>query len=89
MAQLMSWKAQNVASVAGRVLFAFKHQPDQGLRAEVARAQRFFDTTRRLDELEAEKLDVLRGAIESLDCPRPEKVRAAVYLLEHLASHPA
>ncbi|HLG96577.1 MAG TPA: hypothetical protein VKX49_09745 [Bryobacteraceae bacterium] len=89
MSQFMSWHGQNVAAVASRVLFAYKYRPTRRLREEVAHARRFFHKTQGLDELETERLDVLRGAIESLDGPRPEQVRAAIHLLEHLAHQSA
>ena len=89
MSQSTTWHSHNVANIAARVLFAYKFRPNRRLREEVACAQRFFLDTRGLDELECERLEVLRGAIESLDGPRREQVQAAVQLLEHLASQAA
>jgi hypothetical protein len=89
MSQFMSWHSQHVAQVAARVLFAYKYRPTRRLREEMAQAKRFSHRIDGLDELESERLDVLRGAIESLDGARPEQVRAAVHLLEHLAKQAA
>ena len=41
------------------------------------------------DAFEAEKMDVLSSAVESLKASRPERVRAAIHLLEHLAGSSA
>jgi hypothetical protein len=37
------------------------------------------------DTYEAERAEILIGAIEMLACSRPERVNAALSLLEHLA----
>ncbi len=89
MSKFNSCQRQDVASIAGRVLVACKSGHDAGLFHEVARARSFTTRTQRFDTLEAERMDVLAGALESLAGARPDGVQAAMYVLEHLASQSA
>ncbi|MBZ5610082.1 MAG: hypothetical protein LAP38_17605 [Acidobacteriia bacterium] len=73
---------EDVASLATLALAAHRAGRKAELRKEVARTEAL---ARDMDACEAEKMDVLMGAIESLECSRPEPVLAALHLLEHLA----
>ena len=88
MAKAPSPQAANVASIATRVLAAWKSGHMQACPKELARAQELCKSLHPLETLEAERLEVLIGAIDSLGASRPEQVQAAIYLLEHLA-HPS
>ncbi len=76
---------ENATSVAARILAAYRTGSDADLRRELARTQMLPRSMRESDAFEAEKRELLNGVIESLDSPRPERVSAAIQLLEHLA----
>jgi hypothetical protein len=77
----------DVAQIAGSILNAFQRSREAALVAALTEAERFVHESRRLDTREAERLDVLRGAMKALEGPRQQQVQAGIYLLEHLASH--
>ena len=87
MPTLASVRRENVASIARRVLAGCKNKERAGMQRELDQARRF-TRDKHLDALEAERMEVLLGALESLECARPEQVKAALYLLRHLANTP-
>lgn len=73
---------QNAASAASQILHAWR----SGQRPQVDQWR-----TQVWDALEAERMEVLESVVETLQSRTklpPEKVRAAVRLLEHLAQAP-
>ena len=77
---------QDVARIAGQILNAHRRDPLAGLPGELAEARMLLPMIQPSDTFEKERLEVLQGAIEHLDSPVEERARAAVYLLEQLAS---
>ena len=75
---------ETVASLAGRILVAWKGGSAASLREELDYATSSAPQARQHDTLEMEKMDVLEGAAESLRCGQQGRVRAAVQVLEHL-----
>jgi hypothetical protein len=88
--------ARQVAHISSRILVAWREGDDASFQAELNRAQRLSTQARGLDALETERMEVLESVVESLDergyFLSPDepgssvRVRAAVRLLEHLAS---
>jgi hypothetical protein len=77
--------SESAASLAARILAAYSNGNVIDLPREIARTQFPPQCASRIDTCEAEKRELLAGAVESLNSPRPERVRAAIHLLEHLA----
>jgi hypothetical protein len=88
MAKVPSPRAADAASIATRVLAAWKSGHKGACAKELARALELCRSLHPPETLEAERLEILTGAIESLGASRPEQVQAAIHLLEHLA-HPS
>jgi len=78
--------AKDAGSVAARVLFEWTSGPKKGLGSELARAQELASQFPPLSTLETERIEVLLGAIEFLESNQPERVEAALYILEQLAN---
>ncbi len=85
----------NVAHISALLLGAWKQGDDESFQAELRRAQLLSTQAHGLDALETERMEVLESIVESLDgqrrpsCSGPvssERMRAAVRLLEHLAT---
>jgi|HubBroStandDraft_1064217.scaffolds.fasta_scaffold237312_2 hypothetical protein len=76
----------NAGSIAARVLSVWRSQPEGGLRKELELSQDLASQAPKPSTYETERMDVLLGAIEGLGSSRPERVRAALYVIEHLAS---
>jgi len=79
---------EDVASIARRVLNGCERE-QTNLQKEVDRARRFTRGMSNLDAFETERMEVLMGALESLECASPDQVEAAMYLLRHLANNHA
>jgi len=77
---------QDAGSIAARVLSGWRSLPKSGLRKELAWSQELAGQVPPPNSLESERIEVLQGAIESLRSDRPERVQAALYILEHLAN---
>jgi hypothetical protein len=77
--------AVDVASIANRVLAAWKSGQDGVCSRELARAQQLAKNLHASLTFESERVEVLIGAIQCLDGHRPEQVQAAIHLLKHLA----
>lgn len=77
---------KDAGDIAARVLSEWKSQPKGALRRELARVQELARQVPPSSSLEMEKIEVLLGAIESLQSDKPERIQAALYVLEHLAS---
>jgi len=76
----------DAASLAAQLLTEWTSWPKSMLRRELAQFHELASQAPASSSLEAERIEVLLGAIESLESHRPERVQAGVYLLEHLAS---
>jgi hypothetical protein len=76
----------NAGSIAARVLSLWRSLPEGGLRKELELSQDLASQAPKPSTYETERMDVLLGAIEGLGSSRPERVRAALYVIEHLAS---
>lgn len=78
---------QDAASIAGRILAAWKDGPAESFEAELRRAALVSADCQDDNSLEREKMDVLDGVVQSLQerHDRPDAGRAALRLLEHLA----
>jgi hypothetical protein len=74
----------DAASVAKRVLAAHRAGELTGLR-QVFHTQALVHGMTEKDTGEAEKMELLMGAIESLESSGPEQSQAAIHLLEQLA----
>jgi hypothetical protein len=85
MAKPFSARAADVASIANHVLVEWKSGRGSTCSEELERAQQLAGDLRAPDTYEAERAEILIGAIEMLACSRPERVNAALSLLEHLA----
>ncbi len=85
MSQFTSYGRSGVSSVARGVLQAFERGEAADHQTALAQAGLFVHRSARWDACEAERLDVLRGALEALDGPKAERIQAGLYLLEHLA----
>jgi plasmid stability protein len=88
MPKLATPPIEDVASIARRVLTGCERE-QANLQKEVDRARKFTRGMRHLDAFETERMEVLMGALESLECARPDQVEAAIYLLRHLANNSA
>jgi hypothetical protein len=86
MEQLTSYGWSEVSSVAKVVLRAFERGEAAGRERALAQAELFERSSATLDARESEQFDVLRGALEALEGPAPERIQAGMYLLKHLAS---
>jgi len=69
-------------SIAGRVLYEFQ-QGHAGVDAVEQLTEQVHDAA------EAERIEVLQGALQALSGNRQGQIEAGIYLLKHLASHPA
>ena len=76
---------ETATSLAAKVLAAYRSGCQSDLRREIARTQAVPQDIRGDDAFESEKRDLLSGAVESLASSRPERVRAALHVLDHLA----
>ena len=76
----------NAASIAGSVLDAFQFGQAADRTEALARAGVQVHQLTDPDSGEAERMDVLRGALEALAGSRREQVQAGIWLLQHLAS---
>ena len=76
----------DAGSIAARVLSVWRSRPEGGLRKELELTQDLAGHGPNPSTYETERMEVLLGAIESLGSSRPERVRAALYVIEHLAS---
>ena len=85
MSQFTNCGRSEVSSVARGVLRAFERGAAADRQTVLAEAGLFVPRSAHWDECEAERLDVLRSAVEALKGPRAERVQAGLYLLEHLA----
>jgi hypothetical protein len=85
MSQFTSCGRSGVSSVARGVLHAFERGEAADHQRALAQAGLFVNRSARWDACEAERFDVLRGALEALEGPGPERIQAGLYLLEHLA----
>jgi cell division FtsZ-interacting protein ZapD len=84
----------DVANIAGRILDAYRRERQGDLRKadlqkELDRARKLIRTIRPHTSLEQERLEVLEGAVDSLESAVSEQAWAAMYLLEQLSSVPA
>jgi hypothetical protein len=86
MEQFTSCGWSEVSSVAKGVLRAFERGEAAGREKALAQAELFERASANWDAREAEQFDVLRGALEALEGPTPERIQAGMYLLKHLAS---
>jgi len=57
------------------------------MRKAIDCARQSTDSVPLLDAWETERLEVLIGALESLESDRPGQAEAALYLLQHLVSN--
>jgi hypothetical protein len=85
MSQFTNCGRSEVSSVARGVLRAFERGAAADRQTALAEAGLFIPRSAPRDACEAERLDVLRSAVEALNGPRAERVQAGLYLLEHLA----
>lgn len=85
MSQFTSFEWSGVSSIARGVLRAFERGDGAGRQEVLAHAELYGRSTP-WDACEAEQFDVLRGALEALEGPGPERIQAGMYLLKHLAS---
>ncbi len=76
----------DAASLAAQLIEEWPSWPKSALRRELAQFQELASQVPPSSSLEAERIEVFLGATDSLDSDRPERVQAALYLLEHLAS---
>ena len=78
---------QDVASIANRILVAWKSGPAGSFEDELRQAARLNTEQTSPNSLEREKMEVLDGVVQLLKNgrPRPDAGRAAMRLLEHLA----
>lgn len=84
----------DVASIAGGILDAYRSERQADLRKadlqkELIRARKLIRTVRPHTSLEQERLELLEGAVDSLESPVNEQAWAAMCLLEQLSSVPA
>lgn len=86
MAQTTSCGWPEISSVARGVLRAFERGEAAGREKALAQAELFESFSGPWDAREDEQFDVLRGALEALEGPAPERIQAGMYLLKHLAS---
>jgi hypothetical protein len=77
---------KDAGTIAARILSVWRSLPEGGLRKELECTQELASNAASASTLETERIDVLLGAIESLGSNRPEQVRAALYVIEHLAN---
>jgi hypothetical protein len=85
MAHSTQIQREDVAHVAGRILFAWHNGESAGLRRELERAGYLTAQAALASTLEMERLEVLSGIVESLGDGRGPHA-GAVRLLEHLAT---
>lgn len=76
----------DAGSVAARILVEWKESPKNELRNELAWTYEMASLLPLRSTLEMERMEVLEGAIESLQSNRPERIKAALYVLNHLAT---
>ena len=76
---------RDAGSVAAEILSGWSNGAQRVLWRETPIAQGLARQTPPPSTFEAERIDVLLGAIESLESAAPERVRAALYILKHLA----
>jgi len=92
----MDNRHESVTCISSRILGAWNDGQEAALKEELGRAASL--DTSGMNAVEAERMEVLEGVLESLQqnlvpaeagassSARPSQVRAAVRLLEHLAS---
>lgn len=78
----------DAAGIASQALGAFRRGDTAGRREALAKAERLAHQSTMLDASDAERVEVLHGALQALAGTRQEQVQAGIYLLEHLASSP-
>ncbi len=78
----------DAASIASHALYALRRGDAAGHQEALARAERLALQSTVLDASDAERIEVLHGALQALTGPRQEQIQAGIYLLEHLASSP-
>jgi hypothetical protein len=76
---------QEVAYIAGQILNARLSEHKARLRSKLAHARRTLFNLHPRDTFEQERLEVLEGAVECLESPAIERVRAGMDVLEQLA----
>jgi len=76
---------QEVAYIAGQILNARLSEHKTQLRSKLAHARRKLFNLHPRDTFEQERLEVLEGAVECLESPAIERVRAGMDVLEQLA----
>ena len=75
---------EGVSQVAGRILVAWKSGHGDSLEHALQHAHRLTARTDSCSTFEMERLDALKGAVESIESG-PRRLTGAVRLLEHLA----
>jgi hypothetical protein len=85
MAHSTQIQREDVAHVAGRILFAWRNGESARLTRELEQASWLAAQTALASTLEMERLEVLSGVVESLGDGRGPRA-GAVRLLEHLAT---
>jgi hypothetical protein len=75
---------QDVAYLAGQILMDLRERK-AGLGTKLAHTRELLPHLHPSDTLEQERLEVLEGAVESLESPVTERAQAAMHLLQQLA----
>jgi len=78
----------DAASIASHALCALRRAGASDRDEALAKAERQAYELAVLDAGDAERIEVLHGALQALAGPRQDQVQAGIYLLEHLASCP-
>lgn len=76
----------DAASIASHALRAFRRAGASDREEALAKAERQANELAVLDASDAERVEVLHGALRALAGPRQDQIQAGIYLLEHLAS---
>jgi len=88
MSKFPSCAQPDAAVIASHALDALRRGDSAGRQEALARAERLAHQSTVVDASDAERIEVLHGALQALAGPRQEQVQAGIYLLEHLASRP-
>jgi len=77
---------QHVSYLAERILKSVRAEAQVRLGPELANLSKLVAVHTTINTSEAERLEVLMGAVEGLESHVPARVAAAIGLLEHLVS---